>query len=312
MLATFESILPIFLIIVAGNLLRRTPLIDPGAWRGLEQLGYWFLYPTLLFTSILNADFSGLQLGVMLAALLGTILLMIVAVLASWPLLDRLKLVRHAEYSSVFQTAVRWNGFMALAIAQKIFPPAGVAVVALAMAVIIIPLNIASVLVVTGFAGRRTDWRSLSFSLATNPMILPCVAAILFRALSIELYAPLNDTLRLVGSAAIGMGLLAIGAGLRPEDMVKPRPPIIIPVVVKLLVFPLVLIAIALMLGIDGQPLVWLTLCAAVPTALNGYLLARQLGGDAELYAAVTTLQTGLSFLTIPLALAVAAQLATG
>ena len=45
MLATFESILPVFLLIVAGNLLRRLPLIDQGGWRGLEQLGYWFLYP---------------------------------------------------------------------------------------------------------------------------------------------------------------------------------------------------------------------------------------------------------------------------
>jgi malonate transporter len=32
-----------------------------------------------------------------------------------------------------------------------------------------------------------------------------------------------------------------------------------------------------------------LALCAAVPTAMNGYLLARQMGGDAPLYAAVAT-----------------------
>ena len=39
---------------------------------------------------------------------------------------------------------------------------------------------------------------------------------------------------------------------------------------------------------------------------MNGYLLARQLGGDAELYAAVTTLQTAVSFFTIPAMLALA------
>ncbi len=64
--------------------------------------------------------------------------------------------------------------------------------------------------------------------------------------------------------------------------------------------------------GVTGVQLSYLALCGAVPTAMNGYLLARQLGGDAELYAAVTTLQTALSFLTIPAVLAVTAQLSAG
>ena len=64
------------------------------------------------------------------------------------------------------------------------------------------------------------------------------------------------------------------------------------------------MIAIAVSFGISGNALLYLTLCAAVPTAMNGYLLARQIGGDAELYAAVTTLQTAVSFFSIPALLA--------
>lgn len=45
---------------------------------------------------------------------------------------------------------------------------------------------------------------------------------------------------------------------------------------------------------------------------MNGYLLARQLGGDAGFYAAVVTLQTAIAFFTIPLVLSVTAQLASG
>ena len=47
MLPIFESIVPIFLLIVLGNFLRRMPFIDDKAWPGLEQLGFWFLYPAL-------------------------------------------------------------------------------------------------------------------------------------------------------------------------------------------------------------------------------------------------------------------------
>jgi hypothetical protein len=56
----------------------------------------------------------------------------------------------------------------------------------------------------------------------------------------------------------------------------------------------------------------YLALCAAVPTAMNGFLLARQLGGDAELYATVTTLQTAVSFLSIPAVLTLVAYIGSG
>ena len=306
MLAIFESILPVFLLIVAGNLLRRTSIINKEAWPGLEQLGYWFLYPTLLFSTIYKADFSALAIDSMMAALLCTVVAMGAFTFALFPLLIRSGMVRSSEYSSVFQTSIRWNGFIALAVAQKIFPPEGMAVVALAMAVIIVPINLASVYVVMRFAERQADWRSIGRNILINPLILACLAGIAMRFMPFGLYEPIEETLDLAGRAALGMGLVAIGSGLRPEDLIRPGFALYIPSVIKLLLFPLVAIGVAIGFGVTGSDLGYITLCAAVPTAMNGYLLARQLGGDAPLYAAVTTLQTALSFFTMPAMLALA------
>ncbi|MEQ1939286.1 AEC family transporter [Mesorhizobium sp. CN5-321] len=82
--------------------------------------------------------------------------------------------------------------------------------------------------------------------------------------------------------------------------------------IVKLLVFPAVFLAVAMIVGVTGEPVLYLVLCGAMPTAMNGYVLAKQMGGDADLYATVTTLQTLMSFATIPLALLVAGQFAGG
>lgn len=301
MIAIFETILPIFLLMAVGNLLKRSPLINATAWPGMEQLAYWVLYPTLLFVTIYNADFSGLALDAMLIALMMSLVIMGALVLALWPPMRTSGLITPSEYSSVFQTAMRWNGFMALAIAQKLFPPEGVAVVALAMAVIIIPLNVSSVMVVTRFAARSADWLAIARSVAINPLIVASFAAIFLRMLPFGLYEPLNEALRLTGSAALGLGLLAIGAGLRLNDFSGfRRVAFWLPTVVKLVGFPITMVALGLALGVRGDQLYYLSLCAAVPAAMNGYLLARQLGGDAELYAAITTLQTALSFFTIP------------
>jgi hypothetical protein len=283
-------------------------LIDPGAWPGLEQIGYWFLYPALLFVTIYNADFGQLELNALTLALATALAVMVAITCGLWPLLDRSGLVRKSEFSSIFQTAVRWNSFMALAIAQKIFPPAGTAVVALVMAIIIIPLNLMTVFLVSRFADRATNWRKIGRDMAINPMILGSLAAILFRLLPFQLYGPLNQTLALIGNAALGMGILAIGASLRLGDL-RPRVALLLPVALKLLLFPAMLVGTAVAFGITGNQLSYLALCAAVPTAMNGYLLARQLGGDAELYAAVTTVQTVASFLTIPAVLATTAQI---
>lgn len=307
MIATFESILPIFLLIVAGNLLRRVPFIDAGAWPGLEQLGFWFFYPALLFVTIVNADFSGLSLNTMLFALISAISIMTVLTLALWPALNATGLVAASQFSSVFQTSIRWNGFMAFAIAQKLFPPEGLAVVALMMAVIIIPINIASISVIVRFGSGQADWRNVAVKMATNPLVLASLAALMVRAQPFGFYEPFNLTLDLVGRAALGMGLIAIGAGLRPADLVNARTEIWLPVFLKLALFPVLLIGLAYALGLPGQQLQYLALCAAVPTAMNGFLLARQLGGDAELYAAVTTMQTLVSFFSIPAVLALTA-----
>lgn len=310
MLTTFESILPIFLLIVVGNVISRLPLIDKGAWPGLEQLGFYFLYPSLLFVSIVNADFSGLELDVMMLALLIAVAITGLGSIALWPLVDRLGLVKRSQFSSVYQCIVRWNGFMALAIAQKLFPAGGAAVVALVMAVMIIPINVESILVVSWFAEGKPRWRTIVRRLATNPLIIGSMAALIVRALPFGLYEPLNQAFDLVGRAALGMGLIAIGAGLKPTDAFSLRAAIWLPIVMKLLTFPALLVATALLLGISGPGLVYLALCGAVPTAMNGYLVARQLGGDAPLYAAITTMQTVVSFFTIPAILALAHRLA--
>ncbi|MBI1619397.1 AEC family transporter [Aquamicrobium zhengzhouense] len=308
MLIIFESILPVFMLIGLGILVRRLPVISKDVWPGVEQLTYWILYPALLFITIYNADFSPLKLDSLLLALLLAVAGMCALMLAAWPLLRRSRWVTPAEFSSVFQTSIRWNGFIALPIAQAIFPPQGAAVVALAMAAIIIPINIVVVMVITKFADKQASIGVLLRRMALNPFIISTGGAVLFRQLPFELYEPIKVTLSLAGTSALGIGLMAIGAALQTERISLRRTALWPPIVAKLIIYPAMIATIGYVLGVSGTEIQYLVLCAAVPTAANGYLLARLLGGDAELYAEVKTLQTALSFLTMPLVLFIAAQ----
>ena len=301
MIPIFESILPIFLIVLLGVALRRAPFIDQSVWPGLETIGYYVLFPALLFLTLAKADFAGLELGTVALVAMIAVSVMTALLIALHPV-ARVRGMSDARFTSVFQTSTRWNSFIALAIAERLAGASGLTLVALVMAVIIIPVNLVNVamLVWYGSGSGARDFGTLAKRLAGNPLVLSCLAGVGFSALPFGLYPPLEQAINLMARSSLGLGLVMVGAGLRLSDALRPGPAVVVPVLLKLVFFPILMVGLALSFGLSGETLIILALCAAVPTAMNGYLLARQMGGDAPLYAAVTTVQTVAAFVTIP------------
>ncbi len=261
MLIIFESILPIFLLVLLGVALKRSPLINGTFWEGLEQCGYYVLFPALLFHTLATADFSSMEIGAIGFTAVGAVVAMCGLVLALWPVLRRIG-VPASAFSSVFQTATRWNAFIALAIAQKIAGDYGLTVVALVMAAIILPINFINVGVLLRFSGAQMGYGTFALRIITNPMIISCLLGVLVNQLGIPIYAPLMTTIDLVARAALSLGLIAVGAGLRVSDALKPHPLVLFSTALKLAFFPVVMIGAALMAGVTGPALTLLGLSA--------------------------------------------------
>ena len=66
------------------------------------------------------------------------------------------------------------------------------------------------------------------------------------------------------------------------------------------LIMPFVFLALASLFGLPAQETLAGVLVATVPAATNGYVVARTMGGDAELYADISVYQTFLSMIAIP------------
>ncbi|WP_105371885.1 AEC family transporter [Neorhizobium huautlense] len=311
MLLIFESILPIFLLVLLGAALKRSSFINATLWDGLEQLGYYVLFPALLFYTLATADFTKIDIGLIGAVSNGAVILMAGLVLALWPVLRRAG-VGAPAFSSLFQCSTRWNAFVALAIGQKVFGTEGIAIIAVIMAAIIVPINLINVSVLLWFSGRWQGYRIFALRIVTNPLIFSSVAGIVVNLLHIPIYQPLMVTVGLVSQASLSLGLIAVGAGLRIADALKPGAMVMLGTALKLLMFPAVMVGLAILCHVGGETLVLLALSASVPTAMNGYLLAKKMGGDADLYAATATVQTVASFFTIPLVMIAASQLAAG
>jgi len=291
------ALLPIFGVITLGWGLRRSGLVRADFWPGINRLSYSALLPALLFASISTADvnLSG-ALPFLIAATLGFVTMGAIG-LAFSPLP-----IDGPAYSSVFQGAVRWNGFVLLALAGAIFGPEGAALAALVFAPTVPIINVmcVAVLSIWGSADDKPDVRRVAIRIAANPLILACLAGIAANGLGWFQSGPMADTAALAGRAALPMILLAIGAGL-DFTALRARPALLtLSTVLKLVVAPLVFIGLGLGLGVEGMPLALLAAIGATPGAAAAYVLASEMGGDARLMAGHVTATTLLAFIALP------------
>ena len=302
MSVVFESIVPIFALILTGFALRKTNLFPADKWQVIEEICFWLFFPGLLTLTLVRADLHSLSLGTIGMTVLATTLTIIIILLALRPLFYRKMAIAGPAFTTIFQTSTRWHGFIALAIILKLYGDAGGAIVAIIFALLIPPLQVINILVLARYAsGTSPGWRQMTKTIAGNPVILSCVVGISINLLEIPLWEPIITYLDLLGRAALGASLLALGAGLSIKAAMNSSREMLIGVFFKLIATPALTMAYGLYFGVTQFEMNVLLICASVSTAMNGYIFARKMGGDAQLYAATSTVQTALSFITIPL-----------
>jgi len=300
MLTILLSIAPIFVVMLLGHGLRRGGFPSLEFWNLNDRLVYWVLMPSLLFSNMSTMSISVNLIGDYAIVILGGL-----AAAFCFGLAVNRFCGSSASASSVLQGAARHNTFIALAVAERLYGPEGLALAALGSA-LLIPLTNLTVVPTLAFMLRESDEKSLFVAiareLARNPLIISVGLGL---TVNITLgggeIPVIHDVVRLLGSAALPIVLLSVGANIRVRKMATATRPIVLSMLGKMLVFPVVIFLLSRQVGLNETETMVALLFGAVPTAAAGFTLARQMGGDAPLMAAIITLQTLLSFITLPL-----------
>ena len=304
MAAVIAALLPVFLLIVLGFILKRTLMRLETQWHGLERLTYYVLFPTLLIQTLVKADLSSVPVAGVGGALMLSALAMSLLCLALRPLLSRWNIDGPA-FTSIFQGATRWQTYVALAVSSNLFGHTGLALASVAMVAIIPLVNVFSVSVLAHYAApEKQSLRAIVMTVLTNPLIWACAIGLAVNVTHLPLPQVWHDVAEALGRSSLGIGLLVTGAGLQLAGMFRPSLAASIAVFLKLILMPVLGVALALWFGISGSSLVIVAVCSAVPTSSSSYVLARQMGGDAPLLAQIITLQTILAAITMPIAIA--------
>ncbi|GHC21971.1 transporter [Kushneria pakistanensis] len=300
-----DALAPLFALIALGAVLGWARFPGGDFWPRLERFIYYLLFPAMLVATLATADVRQVSVLPLAVTLLGAMLLLGAGL---WLARARLALTP-AVFTSAFQGVVRFNTYVGVAGAGALYGEAGLTVAAVAIALMVPTANILCVLafvvsgtVVSDNQGQARIVNSV-LALARNPLILACLAGVALNASGIGLPGVSAPALELLGQAALPLGLVAVGVALRPKALWRGGRAFWLSSVLKLVITPMLVLCLAWLSGLHGVDRHVALLFAALPTATSAYILARQLGGDAELMAAIITGQTLLAMLTMPVML---------
>lgn len=295
------GIAPVFVLIAIGYGLRKSDFLPDATWRPIEKLAINLLYPGFLIPAIWHADLSGPSAGAAGGAAVVSVILVGALALAAKPFLT----LDGPAYTSVFQGVIRWNSFVFLPVVQSLFDDRGLAVAAVMIACIIPVTNIACVAVLArwGADQRGVSPLALLSAMARNPILMACLIGLTLNFTGAPSFPVLDRTLELIGAAALPLGLIVAGAGLSFAEVVRRRTTVFWVSVVKLVAMPFLMWGVCRAMGGDQLAQSLALLCGATPGAAASYMLARQMGGDAQLMAGVIALTTVGGAVTMPLLL---------
>jgi malonate transporter len=289
-------LLPDFLLILVGFVICRGTALDRRVWDAAERLVYFLLFPVLLFTSILNSPLKpaeAFELGLAGVAMLAVGIAVALGI-GRWPGVDR------RLHASGAQVAYRFNSYIALALAERLYGAQGLAWMALLMALSIPICNVAAVWPLARHGGQ-----SYGREIARNPLIISTVLGLVGNVAGLTLPEPVTTTLQRIGLAALPIGLMAVGAGLTLGGL-KAAPGLATSLLsIRHAVLPAVAIALALLLQLPPEQRSIVVLFGSMPTAASAYVLAARMGGDGSFVAGLVTVSTVLGMVSIPLWLAV-------
>ncbi len=299
------AIIPVFVLILLGFALMRFSIPSLEFWHLNNKLVYWVLIPALLFNKTsqieVSADLIGKYAMAIYAGFFSVVILSIV--------FSKVLKLSSASLTSVMQGSARHNTFIVLAVAETIYGSTGLSTAALGSAILIPMTNLVVVTLMVWHLsqGEKLDALILNTlgELARNPLIIAVLLGLAFNYLNWENVPVLHETTRLLGGAALPIVLLGVGANIRVKDFTADWLPLLLSCLLKMLVFTGVILLVCLNLGLNETQTAIALLFGAVPTAAPAYTLAKQMGGDAPLMAAIVVIQTGISIISIPLTISI-------
>lgn len=291
-----NNVLPAFLVMGIGFLVDRMLHIDK---RTMSRLAIYVLTPSLVFSAILRSTVDPRDFGLMLLfvfvitfAMVGIGLL--VGRLLRWP--------QGTTDALVLSIAFLNSGNFGMSVVLFTFGDAGLELAS----IFYVGCNLVVNTVAAFFAARGNTGgaKKALLKVFKLPGVYAFTLAALFRALSIQVPAPLLKPINLIGNAAVPMLLMMLGIQLSQTHLGRRFKEVGVAVALRLGAGTVMAILLAPLMGLQGLARDVAIVEASTPTAVNSALMAIEFDADAELVTSVVFFSTLLSSVTLTVLIA--------
>ncbi|WP_200530700.1 AEC family transporter [Halorubrum sp. LN27] len=266
-------------LLLAGTGLRRVGVLDADRTERLNQTAYYVALPALVFVATYDQSIGDvvsweLFVGV-LATLLGT------ALVAS--LVHRHRSPSGRRSVAVVQSYHSNLGYLGVPLVAATFDAEVTAIASVILgigALVQVPLTVILLVSMNGTSAEGALGRHLT-SLAGNPVLIALVAGMAIGGFELGVPAAAATALDLVGSLALPLALLCVGATLQVDSSTIDRRATASVVALKVGCMPAIAWGVLALLGVNAATFTAGVVMLGTPTAVSTYVFATELGGDA-------------------------------
>lgn len=300
LLSCLAIIAPIFVLVGIGYALRAGGWSNDGFIQAGTHLVFYIILPCSLFMNIHSSDFS----SVFNPRLVLFVVVLHVAVVLLMCLIAPRFFPERGPCGIVVQGVFRGNVLLlGLPLAHSIYGPEGIAPTALILAYSIPLYNILAVIVLSLFsddpAKKKIRWGRVLADICKNPLVLGTAIAVLFALFHWRLPALATDIISEVGSIGSPLGLILLGAQMRFRSIRENRRPLFAAVFIKLVAFPAIAMAAAVLLGFGNTELGAVFILVSAPMSISSFIMAMNMTEEGELAGQMVFISTAFSVVTL-------------
>ncbi|MBE7021520.1 MAG: AEC family transporter [Ruminococcaceae bacterium] len=295
-----NGVLPIFLVMAIGFFLKYKNVLKEEFYSGASRFVFLVATPALLFTDTASVSFTDAFDVSFIVTALGLIMVFIVLLWIFVPLFvkDRVRA------GAIIHTSFRSNfAILGIPLAKNVLDAVGVAKAELVLAFGVPLFNICAVICLAYWSQGKGDYKKMLKSIVTNPLIIGALSGLLFSVFSIKIPAVVSKTITYVGNTALGLGLIVLGASFDIKKFANNIKTTLWASLLKIVIAPVFGLTISYLLGYRGNELLIVLIFMGSSTAINSYIMAKEMGSDAELTSGIVVCTTGLSMITLFLGL---------
>ncbi len=298
-----NAIFPLFTLLLLGNRLKHFKITNDDFLKTSDRLVYYIFFPVMLFWKIGSAaPDHGTTVNLCSAAILAVSMVFLLSLAAI-----RLFRISSFQAGSFSQACFRFNSYIGMAIVMTSLGESGVRYFGLLIGFAIPYFNVLAVSTLILYSGKKGGLRENSTyllkALISNPLILGCVAGMVFSQFQLSFPVYLDNTFSMMSSVTMPLALISIGGSLSLGGLKHNTKLSFIAAVLKIAILPVVGYFLLKAFAVTGVPFKAGMIFFSLPTSTAIYVLSSQLNSDVELASAAIVLSTLLSFIPLSVAL---------